>query len=220
MSGNYTTAVGALSTPAHACKLSNCHFNYSTVCYVHNGDGNRPVYVIAIFSRSEFGQQCSVARCLESGESVRSCISYTCCSTLLLRIKTRLRLGNACYFALNKLLDSRLLSREEQITIYNTVISPTMLYGRETQPLTRQGESKLRIIENRVLRKIFGPKRDDRNQDWRRQYSQKVQELYKSRSSGVVKKSQRLRGAGHVAQTSVPRRAFTVYIGKLKRKGL
>jgi len=59
------------------------------------------------------------------------------------------------------LLSSRLLSKILKIKIYITIIFPVVLYGCETWPLTLREERRLRVFENRVLRRVFGPKRDE-----------------------------------------------------------
>ena len=74
--------------------------------------------------------------------------------------------GNACYHSVQNLLSSRLLSKN--LKIYRTVILPVVLYGCETWSLTLRVERKLRVFENRVLRKIFGPRRDEVTGEWRR----------------------------------------------------
>ena len=75
-------------------------------------------------------------------------------------IKSRLKLGNASYHSVQNLLSSSLLSRNLKIKIYRTIILPVVLYGRETWSLTLRQEHRLRVFENRVLRRIFGPRRD------------------------------------------------------------
>ena len=75
-------------------------------------------------------------------------------------IKSRLKSGNACYHSVQSLLSSRLPSKNLKIKIYRTVILLVVLYGCETWSLTLREERKLRVFENRVLRKIFGPRRD------------------------------------------------------------
>jgi len=75
-------------------------------------------------------------------------------------IKSRLRSGNACYHTVQNLLSSRLLSKNLKIKIYRTIILPVVLYGCETWSLTLRKERKLRVFENMVLRRIFGPRRD------------------------------------------------------------
>jgi hypothetical protein len=76
-------------------------------------------------------------------------------------IKSRLNSGNACYHSVQSILSSHLLSRNVKVKIYKTTILPVVLYGCETWPLTLREEHRLRVFENRVLRTIFGPKRDE-----------------------------------------------------------
>jgi hypothetical protein len=76
-------------------------------------------------------------------------------------IKRRLNSGNACYHSIQNLLSSRLLSKNIKIRIYKTIILPVVLYGCETWSLTLREAQRLRAFENRVLRRIFGPKRDE-----------------------------------------------------------
>jgi hypothetical protein len=73
----------------------------------------------------------------------------------------RLNSGNACYHSVQSLLSSRLLSRNVKVKIYKTIILPVVLYRCETWSLTLREEHRLRVFENRVLRRIFGPKRDE-----------------------------------------------------------
>jgi hypothetical protein len=75
-------------------------------------------------------------------------------------INSRLNSGNACYHSVQSLLSSRLLSRNVKVKIYRSIILP-VLYGCETWPLTLREEHKPRVFENRVLRRIFGPKREE-----------------------------------------------------------
>jgi hypothetical protein len=69
----------------------------------------------------------------------------------------RLNSGNACYHLVQKLLSFRLLSKNIKIRIYKTIILPVVLYGCETWSLTLREERRLRVFENRVLRRIFVP---------------------------------------------------------------
>jgi hypothetical protein len=73
-------------------------------------------------------------------------------------IKSRLNSGNACYYSVQNLLSSRLISKNLKIKIYKTVILPVLLCGCETWSLTLKEEYRLIVFENRVLRRIFGPK--------------------------------------------------------------
>jgi hypothetical protein len=66
----------------------------------------------------------------------------------------------ACYHSVQNLLSSRLLSKNLKFKIYRTIILPMVLYGCETWSLTLREERRLWVSENRVLRKVFGPKGD------------------------------------------------------------
>ena len=70
-------------------------------------------------------------------------------------IKSRLKLGNACYHSVQNLLSSRLLSKNLKKKTYRTIILPVVLYGCETWSLTLREERRLRVFENRVLRKYL-----------------------------------------------------------------
>jgi hypothetical protein len=72
-------------------------------------------------------------------------------------IKSRLKTGNACYYSVQNFLSSSLLTRKLKIKIYRTIILPVVLYGCETWSLTLREEPRLRVFENRVLRRVFGP---------------------------------------------------------------
>jgi len=83
------------------------------------------------------------------------------------KIKSRLRSGSACYHSVQNLLSSRLLSKNLNIRIYRTIILPVVLYGCVTWSVTLREERKLRLFENMVLRRIFGPRRDEVTGEWR-----------------------------------------------------
>jgi hypothetical protein len=70
-------------------------------------------------------------------------------------IKSRLNSGNACNHSVQSLLSSRLLSRNVKVKIHKTIILPVVLYGCETWPFTLREEHRLRMFENRALRRIF-----------------------------------------------------------------
>jgi hypothetical protein len=83
-------------------------------------------------------------------------------------IKSRLNSGNACYHLVQSILSSCLLSRNVKVKTYKTIILPVILYGCETWSLTLREEHRLRVFENRVLRRILGPKRDEVTGEWRK----------------------------------------------------
>ena len=81
-------------------------------------------------------------------------------------IKNRLKSGNACYHSVQNLLSSSLVSKILKIKIHRTIILPVVLYGCKTRSLTLTEERRLRVFENRVLRGIFGPKREEVTGEW------------------------------------------------------
>jgi hypothetical protein len=95
-------------------------------------------------------------------------------------IKSRLKSGNACYHSVQDLLSSCLLSKNTKIKIHRSVILPVVLYGCETWSLTLGEKHRLRVFVNRVLRRIFGPKRDEVTGEWRRLHNKELNDLYSS----------------------------------------
>jgi hypothetical protein len=88
--------------------------------------------------------------------------------------------GNACYHSVQNLLCFHLLSENVKIRIYNTIILPVVLYTCKTWSLTLREERRLRVFENRVLRRIFGPKRDKVTGGWRKLHNKELRDLYSS----------------------------------------
>ena len=93
-----------------------------------------------------------------------------------------------------------------------------LLYGCETWSLTLREEHKLRVFENRVLRTIFGPKRDGVTGEWRKLHSEELNDLYSSPNIVRVIKSRRMRWAGHVARMEEGRDVHKVLMGKPEGK--
>ena len=101
-----------------------------------------------------------------------------------------------------------------EIKIYKTVILPVVLYGCETWSLKLRGKHGLRVFESRVLRKIFGSKRHEVTEDWRRL------NIEKHASPNIIRvmKSRRMRWAGHVAHMGDMTDAYRVLVGRLEGK--
>ena len=115
-------------------------------------------------------------------------------------IKSILMSGNASYRSVENLLSSSFLSRNLKIKIYRTIIIPFVLYGCETWSLTLWEERRLRVFENRVLRRICGPKRDEVTGEWRKLHNEELNDLYCSPNNARVIKSRRMIWAWHVAR--------------------
>jgi hypothetical protein len=95
-------------------------------------------------------------------------------------IKRRSNLGNACYHSVHNLLSYCLLSKNINIKIYKIIILPVVLYGCKTWFLTLREEHRLRVFGTRVLRRIFGPKRDGVMGDWRKLHNEELRNLHSS----------------------------------------
>jgi hypothetical protein len=89
-----------------------------------------------------------------------------------------------------------------------------VLYGCETWSLTLREEHRLRVFENRVLRRIFGPKRDEVTGEWRKLHNEELRDLYSSPSIIKMIKSRRMRWAGHLARMGEKRNAYRLLVGK------
>ncbi|KAJ4446863.1 hypothetical protein ANN_13563 [Periplaneta americana] len=105
-----------------------------------------------------------------------------------------------------------------KVRIYKTVILPVVLYGCETWTLTLTEEHRLRVFENKVLRKIFGAKRDEVTGEWRKLHNTELHALYSSPDIIRNIKSRRLRWAGHVARMGESRNAYRVLVGRPEGK--
>jgi len=95
---------------------------------------------------------------------------------------------------------------------------PVVLYGCETWSLTLREERKLRVLENMVLRRISGPRRDEVTGEWRRPHNEELNDLYPSPNFVRVIKSTRMRWAGHVARMGEERGVYRVLVGKPEGK--
>jgi hypothetical protein len=82
---------------------------------------------------------------------------------------------------------------------FGPVSLPVVLYGCETWSATLREEHRLRVFENRVLRRIFGPKRDEVTGEWRKLRNEELHKLYSSPDIIRQVKSRQMRWAGHVA---------------------
>ena len=114
---------------------------------------------------------------------------------------------------MQNLLSSSLLCKSIKIKIYSTIILPVVLYGCETWLLTLREEHRLRVFKNKVLRRIFGPKREEVTREWRK-LREEMTDLYSSHNIERVTKSRRMRWAGRVARMGERRGVYKVLVGK------
>jgi len=91
---------------------------------------------------------------------------------------------------------------------------PIVLFGCETWSLTLREERKLRVFENMVLRRIFGPRREEETGEWGRLHNEEINDLYSSPNIVRMLKSRRMRWAGHVARMGEERVVYRVLVGK------
>ena len=120
-------------------------------------------------------------------------------------IKSRLKSENTCHHAI-------------KIKIYKTIILPVFLYGCETSSLTLSEERRLVVFENRALKRIFGPKKDDVTREGSKLYNEELNDLYSSPNFVRVIKLRRMRWTGHV-RVWERREAYTwFWWGKLRER--
>jgi hypothetical protein len=94
------------------------------------------------------------------------------------------------------------------------IILPVVLYGCETLSLTLREEHRLRVFENRVLRRTFGPNRDEVTGGWRKLHNEELHGLYSSPSIVRVIKARRMRWVRHVARMGEVRGAYKILVGR------
>ena len=131
-------------------------------------------------------------------------------------IKSRLKSRNACYHSVQNISPSSLLSKNLKIKTCRTIILP-VVHRCETWSLTLREERRLRVFENRALRRIFGSRGDEVTGDLRKLHNEELNELYCSPDIIGVIKSRRIRWTGHVARRGKERRIENL-VGKHEGK--
>jgi hypothetical protein len=142
-------------------------------------------------------------RCFENMTQLRY-LGTTVTNLNLIQEKIKRRLNSV-----QNLLSSRLLSKNIKIRIYKTIILPVVLYGCETWSLTLRKEHRLRVFENRVLRRIFGPKRNEMTEGLRKLHNEELHNLYSSLNIISMINSRMMRWVGLVARMG----RIVMYIG-------
>jgi hypothetical protein len=100
-----------------------------------------------------------------------------------------------------------------KINIYRTIILCVVLYGCKTWSLTLRKERRLRVFENRVLKRISGPKREEVRRGWAKLHNEELNDLYCSSNIVRVIKSRKMRWAGHVARMGERRGVYRALVG-------
>jgi len=132
--------------------------------------------------------------------------------------KSRWKSENACYHLVHNLLSFSLISETLKIKICRTIILLVVVYECEIWSLILREERRLSGFENRVLRRIFEPKRDEVTGEWRKLHNEEFKDLHSSPNNVRVMKSRRMRRAGHVARMGERRGVYRVLVGKLEGK--
>jgi len=118
-------------------------------------------------------------------------------------VKIKIAVSNKCYYALGPILKRRSISQSIKICLYKTIIRPTVVYGAETWTLTSKIEKMLMTWERKVLRKIYGPTKE--NGQWIIKTNAELITKYKSQDIVTVIKTQRLEWLGHVIRMNETR---------------
>jgi hypothetical protein len=101
--------------------------------------------------------------------------------------------GNICYHTVQNILSTGLISKNLAINVNKNMVLSVALYGCKTWSLTLREDRKIRVFENRVLRGIFGPKRDEVTGEWGKLHNEELNDLYSSPYIVRVIKSRRMR---------------------------
>jgi hypothetical protein len=105
-----------------------------------------------------------------------------------------------------------------KVRIYKTIILPVVLYGCETWSLTLKKEHRPRVFEMGLLRRVFGPKRDEVKGEWRKLHNEELYDLYSSPRIIRIIKLRRMRWAGNVTRMGEKKNVYSLVVGKPKGK--
>ena len=133
-------------------------------------------------------------------------------------IKSKIAVGNKCYHALRPILTKRTISQSIKTRLYKTVIRPTVTYAAETWTLTNNVEKMLMTWERKILRKIYGPTKE--NGQSRIKTNSELRNKYKDQDIVAVIKIRRLEWLGHVIRMKETRSVKKIFEGKTEgRRG-
>jgi len=133
-------------------------------------------------------------------------------------IKTKIAVGNKCYYALGPTLKRRSISQSIKIRLHKTIIRPIVIYGAETWTVTSKIEKILMTWERKILTKIYGPTKE--NGQWRIKTNAELITKYKSQDIVTVIKIGRLEWLGNVIRMNETRSVKKIFEGKLEgRRG-
>ena len=104
------------------------------------------------------------------------------------------------------------------LSVLAVIILPVVLYGCETWSLTLREKRRLRVFEKRVLRRVFGPNRDEVTGEWRKLHNEELSDLYSLHNFVRVVKTRRMGWAWHVARMGEGRSVHRVLVGKPEGK--
>jgi hypothetical protein len=124
--------------------------------------------------------------------------------------------GNACHYSVQSLPACCL--GNVNVRAYKTIILPAVLYGCEMWSLTLREAHRLRVFEDRILRRIFGPKRTEVTGEWRKLHNEELHNLYSAPDIDRLIKSRRKRWTGHVVRMGKPRKLNKVLVAKPQGK--
>jgi hypothetical protein len=125
-------------------------------------------------------------------------------------IKPRMAAGNRSYYAVTKIMKSREISKSSKLKIYRTIVRPIIMYGYEGWTTSERMEEALRVWERKILRKVYGPKRD--TNVWRIRTNKELQDKYRCANIVTSIKVRQLEWAGNVRMDD-ERMVKTVFLG-------
>jgi hypothetical protein len=129
-------------------------------------------------------------------------------------MKSRLNSGTACYHSVQSFLSSFPLYKNLEIKVYKIIILPVVLHGCETWSVILREEYSLKVSENRVLRRIFGPKWEEVAGSWRRLHNEELHNLYTPPHIIRVIKSRTMKWEEDLTRMGRMRNAYSILVGK------